>query len=828
MAALNEELLSRYREWFAQNNWKAFPFQEEVLNAYLEGKSGLLNAPTGSGKTFAMWLPVLMEEIGRKKPSPKGYKALWITPLKALAKDITAALQMAASQLSVPWEIALRTGDTSLSERSQQKRKVPDCLITTPESLHVLLSNKGYESLFSGLRVIIADEWHELMGTKRGVQLELAISRLKSISPGLKIWGISATIGNLEEALHVLLGESVRSKPSIMVQARMDKDIIVESVLPDEVESFPWAGHLGTKLLPKIIPVIESGSTTLLFTNTRSQAEIWYQRLLEFHPDLAGVIGLHHGSLAPEMRSWIENALHQHRLKLVVATSSLDLGVDFRPVDTVIQIGSPKGVARFLQRAGRSGHSPGARSRIYFVPTHSLELIEAAALRTAINNTLIEKRIPLVRAFDVLIQYLVTLAVSDGFYPDKIFGEVQQTFAFSSVTREEWQQMLQFITSGGTSLKNYEEFSKVEIHDGLYKVTSKGIAQRHRLSIGTIVGDNTLAIKFMNGTYIGSIEEFFIARLNKGDVFSFAGRNLEYLMIKDNSVIVRKSERKKAIVPQWMGGKMNLSSQLSAMIRRKLTEALEGTSEDIEIRTIQPLLERQKRVSRVPSETQFLIEKLESKDGYHIFFYTFEGRYVNEGMAALLAYRFSKIQPVTFSIAMTDYGFELLSDQEPDLDTALELDLFSTDNLLADIQGGINTTEMARRKFRNIARIAGLIFTGYPGREMRNRHIQASSRLFFEVFSEYEPENLLLRQAYEEVLSDQLDETRLRSALTRIQRQEVLIIELQDPSPFCFPIMAERFREKHTSEKLEERLLKIIRSVDNKEPSSGKSAKRKS
>ena len=805
---------SLFKKWFKGRGWKPFPFQVQLLEAYLNGYSGILNAPTGSGKSFAMWVPVLIESLSLPKEKKPGLKVLWITPVRALAADLNGALQSAADDLNSGWKVAARTGDTSQKDRKKHKTHPPQCLIITPESIHVLLAQKEYAILFGQLNIVVVDEWHELLGTKRGVQVELALSRLKALRPELKIWGISATIGNLEQAMEVLLGATGPSIKSILIQSDIVKKVEVEAILPDEVEKYPWAGHLGIRLLPKILPIIMGGKTTLLFTNTRSQCEIWYQRLLEAAPELAGIIALHHGSLSQEIRSWVEEALHTERLKVVVCTSSLDLGVDFRPVETIIQVGSPKGVARFLQRAGRSGHQPGAVSKIYFVPAHSLELIEAAALRTAINENKIESRVPVVRAFDVLIQYLVTLAVSDGFEEQIILKEILGTHAFNSISMDEWRHVLEFITSGGPSLQAYTEYSKVVVENGWYKVTDKRLALRHRLSIGTIVSDAMLQVKYLKGGSIGVIEEFFIARLKPGDAFSFGGRNLEMLHLRDMHVVVRNTKNKKTIVPQWMGGRMNLSSMLSDMIRHKLTEVIENTSQDIELKTLAPLFKKQQENSILPTENQFLIESFSTREGAHLFFYTFEGRYVNEGLAALVAHRLSKFKPASFSIAMTDYGFELLSDSFLPIEEALEENIFSEDHLFADIQAGLNATEMARRKFRNIAAISGLTFTGYPGKAVKNRHLQASSRLFFDVFREHEPNHLLLQQAMDEVMFDQLDEVRLRAALKRINGQEIMVVHPGKPTPFSFPILVEQFREKLSGEKLEDRVKRMITQLE--------------
>ncbi|TRX62236.1 ligase-associated DNA damage response DEXH box helicase [Fulvivirga sp. M361] len=817
---MDNELLQKGFKWFESRGWAPFEFQQLAWKSYLEGKHGLVNAPTGSGKTYSLVVPILLEHLrisgGKpsgvtgKRPS-NGIQAIWITPIRALAKEISNSAEKAVDGLGIPWRIGVRTGDTSPKDREKMKRTPPEFLVTTPESLHLMLARKGYARFFKDLKVVVCDEWHELIGSKRGVQMELALSRLKTTSPDLKVWGISATIGNMQDALDALLGNSKVGGQYEIVTSDIKKDIEVESVLPDTVEKLPWAGHLGINLIDKVIPIIKKSKSTLIFTNTRSFAEIWYQKLLDRAPELAGIMAMHHGSISRELRDWVENGLHHEHLKAVVCTSSLDLGVDFRPVETIIQVGSPKGVARFMQRAGRSGHQPGALSKIYFVPTHSLELVEASALREAIAAGIVEDRIPYIRSFDVLIQYLITLAVSDGFKPDDIFSEVTGTFAYSSVSIEEWQWLMQFITTGGTALSAYDEYQKVEIEDGVYKVTNRRIALRHRLSIGTIVSDAALKVKYVSGKYLGTIEEYFISRLNPGDVFWFAGRNLELIRIKDMEVQVRNSKKRAKAVPSWQGGRMPLSSQMSVVLRKKLHEiTLDEEEKDIELAFLQPLIDLQKERSYLPNKHEFLIEYFSSKEGYHVVMYPFEGRQVHEGMGALLALRIARIKPITFSIAMNDYGFELLSDQEIPIYEAIETDVLSSEDLWQDIQAGINSVEMARRRFRDIASISGLVFKGYPGHQIKDRHIQSSSQLFFNVFNDYDNNNLLLTQAYEEVMDFQLEEARMRKALERINQQKIIITAPDKPTPFAFPIMVDRLsRDKLTSEKLEDRVKRM-------------------
>jgi ATP-dependent Lhr-like helicase len=566
-------------------------------------------------------------------------------------------------------------------------------------------------------------------------------------------------------------------------------------------------------LIHKVIPILEKSKTTLIFINTRGMSETWYQSLLTASPDLAGVIALHHGSIDMALRNWVEEALHEGKLKAVVCTASLDLGVDFRPVERVVQVGSPKGVARFLQRAGRSGHQPGEVSKIYFLPTHSLELVEAAALKSAMKAGLIESREPMLLCYDVLIQYLGTLAISEGFRPADIFRELQSTYCYREMTEEEWREILHFITEGGAALQQYDEFRKVEImEDGLYRINSRRVAMRHRLHIGTIVSDAMLKVRFTSGGYVGVIEEYFISRLEPGDVFTLAGRNLEFVMIKDMTALVRKSGAKKARVPSWNGGRMPLSANLGMMLRRKLDEASEMVGDvgtDIELRVLRPLFELQAALSYMPRENELLIEQIETKDGFHLFVYPFEGRLVHEAMAALLAYRISRTTPISFSFAMNDYGFELLSDQPIPLDDTNAYELFSPEDLSADIQRSVNSAEMARRKFRDIAVIGGLIFQGYPGEHTKARHLQSSASLLFNVFSEYDPHNLLIRQAYNEVMDQQMEERRLRNMLERISKGKIVLRWPAKLTPFCFPLKVDSMREDLSSEKLEDRVRRM-------------------
>lgn len=810
--------------WFISNGWKPFPFQKKVWSLYEKGYSGLLNAPTGSGKTYALWLGFLENFPNQISSQHKGPLIIWITPLRALATDLKKAMDTAAKGLNLCIEVGIRTGDTSSAEKQKMMRKPPHCLITTPETLHIIFSGKNNQGYFQDLKLVVVDEWHELMGTKRGTQTELALAWLRHISMNEpKIWGISATIGNLHEALEVLMGPAFHGKAEI-VKADVKKSIEVKSLIPETIDNYPWAGHLGLKLLPNVLPVIMQSKSTLLFTNTRNQAETWYRSILEEAPELAGVMALHHGSLEKSIREWVEDQLSLGKLKLVVCTSSLDLGVDFSPVDTVIQIGGPKGVSRFMQRAGRSGHQPGATSIIYFVPTHALELVESAALQKAMNRNLHEDRKPVTDAMDVLVQFMVTLAAGPGFKDPELYQLIRtQTYAYKHLSQEAWQWALQFITTGGKSLEAYDEFAKAEIENGLYKIKNKRILLRHRLSIGTIVSDPVLKIKYQSGGYIGSVEESFIAMLKPGDAFWFAGRSLEFIRTKDMTVWVKNSRSSKGIVPRWMGGRMPLSSQLAGIIRQLLDESANGIFNSLELKALAPLLSKQAQLSEIPGEKALLLEKFKSREGYHLFVYPFEGRFVHEILASIIALRLGRIKPITFSMAMNDYGFELLSDQEIPVEDALELDLFSAEGLNEDLMECINRSELAKRKFRDIATISGLIFTGFPGKGISNKHLQASSQIIYKVFETYDPDNLLIQQARDEVITLQLDIQRFQEAIERIQLREIRLTHPERFTPFCFPIMVDRLREKLSTEKLINRIMRLQKSLNEKKNKTYKS-----
>ena len=812
---------ARIDAWLSSRGWTAFPFQRAVWKAALKGESGLLHANTGAGKTFAVWFAALQRaglDTGRARA---GLRVLWITPMRALAADTQRALEDSAAELLPEWRIGARTGDTKSAERARQTRSMPAALVTTPESLSLMISNAAAHEQFRHLDMVIVDEWHELMGSKRGVQVQLALSRLRRWRPELLVWGVSATMGNLDLARQVLLGGEEGADAGVLVEGDTRKKIVVDCLIPENVSRFPWGGHLGLQMLQPVIAEIEGHEATLVFTNTRSQAEIWYQNILEARPDWAGVIALHHGSLDREVREWVELGLKNGILKAVICTASLDLGVDFLPVERVLQIGSAKGVARLLQRAGRSGHAPGRVSRVTLVPTNSLELLEAAGAKKAVAARRIEGRYVPNKPFDVLVQHLVTVALGGGFRSAELYEEVRQAWSYRHLTEEEWQWALDFVARGGQSLTVYPEYRRVLPDDeGVYRVPDSAIGRRHRMGIGTIMSDATIQVKYMSGGRIGSVEESFISRLKPGDRFLFGGRILEFVRVHELTAFVKRASGSRGAIARWQGAKMPMSNELAHAALEELRLADQGVFDGPEMRAIEPLIAIQQRWSALPTSEVLVLESMKSREGYHLFVYPFAGRSVHMGLASLIAFRVGRAQPITFSIAINDYGFELMA-PEPvdwarmfDAPTGAGVDLFDTARLLEDVIDSLNATQLSQQRFREVARIAGLVFSGYPGQPKSNRQLQASSSLFFEVFRKHDAGNLLLTQAEREVMEQELELTRLRDTLAELHARRIAYREVKRATPFGFALMVERFREKVSTEKLNDRVARMLRELE--------------
>ena len=796
--------------WFGERAWRLFPFQKSVLRAVAAGHSGLLHATTGAGKTYAIWLAALARYGVAGAPAPP-LTVLWLTPMRALAADSARALDTALLPLGLNWTIGVRTGDTPNAEKARQNRRLPSTLITTPESLTLLLTRADARAAFAHVGLVVVDEWHELLGNKRGVQVQLALARLRRWRPELMVWGLSATLGNLDGAMQALLGGT----QGTLIEGHLPKKLVIDTLLPPSMERFPWGGHLGIRMLGPVVEEIAASSTTLVFLNTRSQAELWYQAILAARPEWAGVIALHHGSLDKGVRDWVELGLKEGRLKAVVCTSSLDLGVDFLPVERVLQVGSAKGIARLLQRAGRSGHAPGRASRVTLVPTNALEIVEAVAARDAAIARRVEQRQSPTKPLDVLVQHLVTIALGGGFESQALFDEVRSAWAYRDLDDQEWQWALDFVGRGGSSLTAYPEYRRVLPDEhGIYRVPDAAIGRRHRMSVGTIVADASMQISYLGGGRVGTVEESFIARLRKGDCFLFGGRLLELVRVHEMTAYVRRAERARPAVPRWNGGKMPLSSELADAVLRRFEAARAGQFEGPEMAAVRALIEIQLQWSDLPTLDQLVVEETVTRDGHHLFVYPFAGRPVHSGLAALIAWRLGKSQPVTFSVAVNDYGFELLSAGAVDWSSLLDRSIFSEDQLLEDTVASLNAGELSRRRFREIARISGLVFQGFPGAPKSIKQVQASSSLFFEVFTKHDRGNLLLGQAEREVLEQELELERLRETLARLRARTLVFKRTAQATPFAFPLMVERLREKVSTEKISERIARMVAALE--------------
>ena len=805
--------------WFAEQGWTPAPFQRAAWKHYLADRDGLLVTPTGSGKTLAAFGGPLLQAL-RDPPSPRAKRGqaaaprtrvLWITPLRALANDTTRALRTPIEALGLPWTVAMRTGDASTRDKRLARSGQADVLVITPESLALLLSYPETVQHLRDLRAVVVDEWHELLGSKRGVLLQLCLARLRAVAPGMRTWGLSATLGNLPEARDALLPHAPDAP---IIDAAEPRSLTLETLLPDAGERFPWAGHLGLSQLQRVVDRLQEVRSTLLFANTRSQAELWHKALQSVWLDDPATLALHHGSIDPKLRHAAEQGLRDGSVRCVVATSSLDLGVDFPAVDQVIQIGSPKGMARLLQRAGRARHRPGEAGHILCVPTHALELVEYAAARKALRAGKVEARVPPRLSLDVLAQHCVTLALGGGFEAAALFDEVRGTHAFATLDPATWQAVLDFIVQGGKALAHYPDYHRVVREDGgVYRVIDRKIAFRHRLSIGTITSDGHVSVQFAKGGRLGAVEESFIGRLRPRDRFQFAGRTLELIQLKDMTAYVKLSKRSDGIVPRWQGSRMPLSSMLADAVQATLA----GPRDTPELRAVAPLLDTQARLSALPTPDTLLVEQLATREGWHLFLYPFAGRAVHEGLAALIALRWGRLHPNTFAFAVNDYGLAITAQVRHLLDGEGLRALLSPEALLEDLQESLNLAEMARRQFRDIARVSGLLPPSLPGRAPRSmRQLQASSGLLFDVLSRFDGDHLLLEQARREVFEAQLDVQALRTTLGDCARRTLLMQAPASLTPLAFPLWAEAMRGSLSTEDWTTRMRRAAEALERK------------
>lgn len=869
--ALPADPLAPIEAWFHLKGWTPMPFQRQCWRAYLEGRSGLLQVPTGSGKTYAAVMGPIAELLAeahdeRTLPAPgaapgspavgqtlrdgtagvamgKGRKAapaatggagiglLILTPLRALSRDLALAIREPIEAMGWPLRVGLRNGDTPSAERTRQLKAPPQILITTPESLALLLSSPQAERLFADLKAVVIDEWHELLGSKRGSQSELCLGWLRRLRPGLRTWAISATIGNREEAARTAVGTDC--EPEI-VTADLERRTAIRSLLPEAIDGFPWAGHLGLRMHEVLVAALDPKISTLLFTNTRNQAERWFQCLRWACPELEGALALHHSAIDRAEREAIEAGVKEGSIRWVVCTSSLDLGVDFQPVERVVQIGSAKNLARLLQRSGRSAHRPGGCSEVLFLPTNALELLEVSAMRRGISHGLVEHRTPPQAPLDVLLQHLTGLACGPGFEPEQEWETVRSSWSYRDLDRADWEWCLRFLEDGGDCLGAYPRYRKLEREARLergvdprqpianatnaaaapfhYRVKEPAIARLHRLQIGTITADRAVTIRYVRGAVLGHVEEMFVSRLKPGDTFFFAGRGLEFVRLREMTAQVKASTKKSSTVPAWAGGQLALSDLLSHHLRLEVSRCAAGELDSPELLALAPLLDRQSDLSRIPGPGELLVEVCRSREGSHLYAYPFEGRFVHEGIGFLWAWRLARHHRGTITVSVNDYGFELLAPRGYPFAELFEEHgeaLLEGEGLLDDLAMAINLSELCRRRFRAIAQVAGLVNNGYPGKGKSGGQLQISAALLFDVFSRHEPGNRLLVQARQEVLHQQLEVERIADALDRLRAASVVLERTPRPGPLAFPLLAERLNNRMSNESVLERLARL-------------------
>ena len=809
-AVIPDPILVPIQSWFERRGWTPLPFQQRSWSAYLEGRSGLIQVPTGSGKTFAAVMGPIAAMLAETGDHP-GIRLLYITPLRALSRDLALAIREPISEMRWPLRVGIRNGDSSSSERSKQLKSPPQILVTTPESLTLLLSNSKAEELFRHLDTVVLDEWHELMGSKRGTQTELCLSWLRQQRPSLQTWAISATIGNLAQAARHALGTD--DDPVIIggAPARVTE---IRSLLPETIDGFPWAGHLGLRMYEDLVAAMNPGISTLLFTNTRNQSERWFQCLRFACPEMEGALALHHSAIDRSEREAIEASVKAGTIRWVVCTSSLDLGVDFQPVEQVVQIGSPKNLARLLQRAGRSAHLPGGTSQVLFMPTNALELLELSAVRRGLEEGLVEQRKPPNAPLDVLLQHLTSLACGAGFNPDESLRAVRSSAAFSDLPQQDWDWCLRFLEHGGDCLAAYPRYRKLEWDEKAqrFRVRDSAIGRLHRLNIGTITAAPAITVRFVRGAVLGHVEESFISQLKPRDVFFFSGRQLEFVRLRDMTAYVKVSNRKSRTVPAWAGGQMALSDLLTHHLRLEVDRASRGELDTPELQALSPLFERQQDLSVLPRIGQLLIETCRTREGTHLYAYPFEGRFVHEGIGFLWASRLTRLERGTITVSVNDYGFELLAPKTYPMAELLEDHsdlLLNTDHLEDDLEAALNLSELQRRRFRAIAQVAGLMHRGFPGAGKSTGQLQISASLLFDVFERHEPENRLLLQARREVLDEQLELSRLEAALQRAAQQEWLHVATPRPGPLAFPLLVERLNNRMSNETVLERIQRM-------------------
>jgi len=774
-------LPATFAAWFTGRGWTPRPHQLQMLKTVNAGRSALLTAPTGGGKTLAGFLPALVELAALPAERAPALHTLYISPLKALAVDIRRNLELPLEEMDLAVRVETRTGDTPQARRKRQRDRPPDILLTTPEQLALLLSYRDADSFFRRLRLVVVDELHALAGSKRGDLLALGLARLRRSSPGLRTVGLSATVADPPALARYLDGDGEAvlidggpgPRPEIRVQASRVR--------------VPWSGHMTRHALPEIYDEIRRNRTTLVFVNTRAQAEVVFQALWRINDDNLA-IALHHGSLSPEQRRKVEAAMIRGDLRAVVCTSTLDLGIDWGAVDLVIQVGAPKGLSRLVQRIGRANHRLDEPSRALLVPSNRFEVLECEAAAAAVHDGELDGDPPRRGGLDVLAQHLLGVACAAAFDADDMYAEVRSAAPYAELGREDFDRVVDFVATGGYALRRYERYHRLKRDDdGRLTVASPVVARQFRMNVGTIVAEPMIQVRLGRGRRLGEVEEWFIDQLAPGDTFLFAGEVLRFQGLRETTAIVSRAAGEDPMVPSYYGGKFPLSTYLAQRVREVLAEPARQQRLPAQVRE---WLRLQRWRSVLPQAGELLVETFPRGGKQYMVCYPFEGRLAHQTLGMLLTRRMERAGLKPLGFVASEYALAVWS-LTPVTDPA---PLMGADMLGDDLEEWLNESSLMKRTFRAVATIAGLIERRHPGQEKTGRQMTASSDLIYDVLRQYEPDHVLLRATWDDAATGLLDIRRLADMLTRVQGR-IRHVPLERVSPLAVPLMLEIGKE---------------------------------
>lgn len=798
-----------FEKWFGGHGWEPRAHQLELLSKTQAGLSTLLIAPTGAGKTLAGFLPTLVELSQQRKRKPgekkRGVHTLYISPLKALAVDIKRNLETPIEEMGLNIEIETRTGDTSASRRQRQKLSPPQIMLTTPEQLALLISNKDAAQFFDGLETVIFDELHSLVTSKRGQLLALGLARLITLRPSLKTIGLSATVSEPDDLRRWLVRQPPLGEIALSELIKLEGGAKPDITILKSDERVPWSGHSARYAMSEVYEAIQKHQTTLLFVNTRSQAEMLFQELWKINEDTLP-IALHHGSLDVSQRRRVEEAMQRNELRAVIATSTLDLGIDWGDVDLVVHVGAPKGASRLAQRIGRANHRIDEPSKAILVPSNRFEVMECQAALNA--NYLGAQDTPALRegALDVLAQHILGTACAGPFFEDLLFEEITSAAPYAEVTRDDFEQVLNFVATGGYALKTYEQYAKIQkVEDGSWRLTHPRLAQRYRMNCGTIIQAPMLDVRltrkkgrnanFQGGPMLGKIEENFIESLTPGDTFMFAGQTLRLEGMREAACYVSKAPGNDPKVPSYIGGSFPLSTYLADLVREMLADPKLWKKLP---QQVSEWLSIQEEHSILPNRNELLVETYPRGDRFYLVAYPFEGRLAHQTLGMLLTRRLERMKAKPLGFVANDYAIavwglkdfsKLFKDKKPSLEM-----LFDEDMLGDDLEAWLDESFLLKRTFRDCATIAGLIERRFPGKEKTGRQMTVSSDLIYDVLRTHEPNHILLKTTRQEAAYGLLDIRRLGEMLSRISSR-IVHKPLDKIPPLAVPIMMEIGKE---------------------------------